>query len=197
MAVTDHMPDDAPTTPRNRVRVFVDFWNYTLSMRHVDSEFHPSGRVSRDARYQGPACRLSAPGRTSQPGLLGHHRLAAPPTRVRTLTRRRLPRKSSRCSFGPCLTPHGGPTYRAWSYTNVSNMQILATLRLSDRRDAMPVVGATLVVARSERRRARTSLAPVRVVDRHRGKIPRNRVGATARVAPTPDLRPAAEVSCG
>ncbi len=34
------MPDDAaPTTQRNRVRVFVDFWNYTLSMRHVDREF--------------------------------------------------------------------------------------------------------------------------------------------------------------
>ena len=33
------MPDDdAPTTQRNRARVFVEFWNYTLSMRHVDSE---------------------------------------------------------------------------------------------------------------------------------------------------------------
>ncbi len=34
------MPDDdAPTTPRHRVRVFVDFWNYTLSMRQADREF--------------------------------------------------------------------------------------------------------------------------------------------------------------
>lgn len=33
------MPDHAPNAQRNRVRVFVDFWNYTLSMRHVDRDF--------------------------------------------------------------------------------------------------------------------------------------------------------------
>ena len=34
------MPDhDPPTALRNRVRVFVDFWNYTLSMRQVDRRF--------------------------------------------------------------------------------------------------------------------------------------------------------------
>lgn len=30
---------DVPIAPRNRVRVFVDFWNYTLSMRQVDAAF--------------------------------------------------------------------------------------------------------------------------------------------------------------
>ena len=34
------MPADAPVqTPRHRVRVFVDFWNYTLSMRDADAAF--------------------------------------------------------------------------------------------------------------------------------------------------------------
>ena len=34
------MPADAPVqAPRHRVRVFVDFWNYTLSMRDADAEF--------------------------------------------------------------------------------------------------------------------------------------------------------------
>lgn len=34
------MPAETPVqAPRNRVRVFVDFWNYTLSMRNADSAF--------------------------------------------------------------------------------------------------------------------------------------------------------------
>ena len=34
------MPADAPVrAPRHRVRVFVDFWNYTLSMRDADAAF--------------------------------------------------------------------------------------------------------------------------------------------------------------
>ena len=34
------MPADTPVqAPRHRVRVFVDFWNYTLSMRDADAEF--------------------------------------------------------------------------------------------------------------------------------------------------------------
>ena len=34
------MPADTPVqAPRHRVRVFVDFWNYTLSMRDADEEF--------------------------------------------------------------------------------------------------------------------------------------------------------------
>ena len=33
------MPDDAPPLYRHRVRVFVDFWNYSLSMRDVDKDF--------------------------------------------------------------------------------------------------------------------------------------------------------------
>ena len=34
------MPEtDAIAQPRNRVRVFIDFWNYTLSMREVDAAF--------------------------------------------------------------------------------------------------------------------------------------------------------------
>lgn len=32
--------DDSIQYPRHRVRVFVDFWNYTLSMRKADAEFH-------------------------------------------------------------------------------------------------------------------------------------------------------------
>ncbi len=34
------MPAETPVqVPRNRVRVFVDFWNYTLSMQNADSAF--------------------------------------------------------------------------------------------------------------------------------------------------------------
>ncbi len=34
------MPAETPVqAPRNRVRVFVDFWNYTLSMQNADSAF--------------------------------------------------------------------------------------------------------------------------------------------------------------
>ena len=34
------MPDsDTHTTHRHRIRVFVDFWNFTLSMRELDSQF--------------------------------------------------------------------------------------------------------------------------------------------------------------
>ena len=34
------MPVDSPVqAPRHRVRVFVDFWNYTLSMRNAEAEF--------------------------------------------------------------------------------------------------------------------------------------------------------------
>ncbi len=34
------VPDDDPTlSQRHRIRVFVDFWNYTLSMRSVDKDF--------------------------------------------------------------------------------------------------------------------------------------------------------------
>ena len=64
MTATDHMPDDAPTTPRNRVRVFVDFWNYTLSMRQVDSEFRTDwsalGPVLAQAAGQCTAAQSSA-----------------------------------------------------------------------------------------------------------------------------------------
>ena len=31
--------DDPTHGPRHRVRVFVDFWNYTLAMRDVDGSF--------------------------------------------------------------------------------------------------------------------------------------------------------------
>ena len=31
--------DDHSNLQRYRVRVFVDFWNYTLSMRQVDTDF--------------------------------------------------------------------------------------------------------------------------------------------------------------
>ena len=33
------MPDDAPNQPLHRVRVFVVFWNYTLSVGNADTEF--------------------------------------------------------------------------------------------------------------------------------------------------------------
>ena len=32
-------PDDQIHSPRYRCRVFVDFWNYTLSMRGVEEDF--------------------------------------------------------------------------------------------------------------------------------------------------------------
>lgn len=32
--------EDSMQNPRHRVRVFVDFWNYTLSMRDIDVNFH-------------------------------------------------------------------------------------------------------------------------------------------------------------
>ena len=38
--VRSDMPDDDPIhSSRYRVRVFVDFWNYTLSMRDADEAF--------------------------------------------------------------------------------------------------------------------------------------------------------------
>ena len=63
--------DDAPTTQRNRVRVFVDFWNYTLSVRHVDREFLTDwstlGPVLAEAARHGDAPQLVCGAGSSAP----------------------------------------------------------------------------------------------------------------------------------
>ena len=57
-------PDDQIHSPRYRCRVFVDFWNYTLSMRDVDEDFRTErfdrleGRI--DARFNAMDPRIDA-----------------------------------------------------------------------------------------------------------------------------------------
>ena len=53
LASTD---DSSRNTPRNRVKVFVDFWNFSLSMREVDRQFRtdwkPIGKVLAQAAIE-------------------------------------------------------------------------------------------------------------------------------------------------
>lgn len=56
------MPDVAANVPRHRVRVFVDFWNYELSMRGLATQ-----GLTRIGRDWGRFCRVLPPRWSTQP----------------------------------------------------------------------------------------------------------------------------------
>lgn len=56
------MPESpSHSTPRNRIRIFVDFWNYTLSMRSVDAEFRTDWATISNVLVQAAASKIGSP----------------------------------------------------------------------------------------------------------------------------------------
>lgn len=64
------MPDqDLISVAGNRVRVFVDFWNYTLSMRHIDSQFRTDWAKIGPVLAQAAAERITSKSTVQYQGL--------------------------------------------------------------------------------------------------------------------------------